>query len=127
MSGEGCFLIDVYTAKTKTGLGATLRFKLSQHSRDAKLMKSLEGYLGCGNYYPKSNTDIGEFIVGRFGDNLNKIIPFFDKYLIKGIKALDFADFKRAAELIENKAHLTEAGLEKIRLIKSGMNRERDS
>ena len=118
MSGEGCFLIDVSTAKTNTGLGVTLRFKLSQHYRHAKLMKTLEENLARGNYYPKSNTDVGDFIVGRFGDNLNKIIPFFDKYLIQGIKALDFADFKRAAELIENKAHLTESGLEKIRLIK---------
>jgi len=46
--------------------------------------------------------------------------------LLQGTKALDFADFKRAAELIENKAHLTPEGLEEIRKIKMGMNSKRE-
>jgi hypothetical protein len=41
----------IYKAKTNTGLGVTLRFKLTQHSRDTELMKSLVEYLGCGNYH----------------------------------------------------------------------------
>lgn len=98
---------------------------MTQHSRDAELMKTLEEYLGCGNYYLRQ--DIGEFIVKRFEDNLNKIIPFFEKYPLQGNKALDFADFKRAAELVANKVHLTELGLEEIRLIKSKMNRGREN
>jgi hypothetical protein len=126
-AGEGCFLIDTYKAKTNTGLGVTLRFKLTQHNRDTELIKSLVEYLGCGNFYQKSNQDIVDFIVVRFGDNFDKIIPFFNKYLLQGAKALDFSDFKQAAELINNKAHLTESGLEKIHLIKSGMNRGRES
>jgi hypothetical protein len=68
-----------------------------------------------------------DFTVVRLGDNLDKIIPFFDKYLLQGTKSLDFSDFKQAAELINNKAHLTESGVEKIRLIQSGMNRGRES
>lgn len=102
-----------------------MRFKLTQHSRDMELMKSLVEYFGCGNCYSKSTQYIVDFIVARFGDNFDKIIPFFDKYQLQGVKALDFADFKQAAELINNKDHLTESGLEKIRLIQSGMNRGR--
>jgi hypothetical protein len=116
----------VYKAKTNVGLGVTLRFKLSQHVRDAELMKTLVEYLDCGNYNSNSKQDVGVFIVGRLGDNLDKIIPFFDQYLLQGTKALDFADFKRAAELIENKAHLTPEGLEEIRKIKMGMNSKRE-
>ena len=56
----------------------------------------------------------------------DKIIPFFEKYPIKGVKALDYADFCKVAELMKNKAHLTEHGLEEIRKIKSGMNRGRE-
>ena len=44
--------------------------------------------------------------VTKFDDIVNKIIPFFKKYLILGVKALDFADFCKAAELMKNKAHL---------------------
>jgi len=39
---------------------------------------------------------------------------------------LDFEDFKKAAELMKNKEHLTELGLEQIRLIQMGMNRGRE-
>jgi hypothetical protein len=123
--GEGNFYIDIYKAKTNIGFGVTLRFKLNQHSRDAELMKTLIEYLGCGNYYLKQ--DIVEFIVKRCDDNLNKIIPFFDKYPLLGNKALDFADFKRAVELVAKKDHLTELGLEELRLIKSKMNRGREN
>jgi hypothetical protein len=45
---------------------------------------------------------------------------------VGGAKALDFSDFKRVAELMENKAHLTEQGLSQIRSIKSKMNHLRD-
>ena len=42
-----------------------------------------------------------------------------------GNKRKDFADFKRAAFLIENKSHLTEDGLNQILSLKSGMNKGR--
>ena len=56
---------------------------------------------------------------------MDKVIPFFKKYPIIGVKALDFSDFCIVAELIKNKAHLTPKGLDEIRLIKLGMNKER--
>jgi len=57
----------------------------------------------------------------------SKIIPFFSKYPIEGVKAKDFDDFCKVAELMKSKVHLTSDGLEQIRKIKSGMNRGRDS
>ena len=54
-----------------------------------------------------------------------KIIPFFERCPILGVKALDFEDFKRVVAIIKVKGHLTESGLEEIRLIKAGMNRGR--
>lgn len=107
------------------GVGITLRFKLTQHSRDSELMKSLEQFLDCGTYYPKSTKEVGDFVVARFTDIQRKIITFFDKNPIMGAKSKDFSDFKRAAKLIENKSHLTEDGLAKILSIKAGMNRGR--
>ena len=90
VSGEGCFLIDTYKSKTIQGVGITLRFKLAQHSKDSDLMKFLVQYLDCGNYYCNSTDDVGEFIGGKFPDIRNKIIPFFDKNIIAGVKYLDF-------------------------------------
>jgi hypothetical protein len=49
----------------------------------------------------------------------------FNKHKIEGIKSLDFQDFCLAVKLINNKAHLTLKGLEKIRKIKLRMNKNR--
>jgi LAGLIDADG DNA endonuclease family protein len=53
---------------------------------------------------------------------VDKVIPFFDKYKIIGIKFQDYQDFKKVADLIKNKDHLTVKGLNKINKIKEGMN-----
>lgn len=53
------------------------------------------------------------------------LIPFFDKYKIIGVKYEDYLDFKKVAQLMEKKAHLTIEGLEDIRKIKAKMNRSR--
>jgi hypothetical protein len=51
------------------------------------------------------------------------IIPFFEKYPIQGIKSSDFPDFKKVAEILKNKEHLTSEGFNKIIEIKVGMNK----
>jgi hypothetical protein len=104
-----------------------LRFLIAQNSRDAKLMESLISYLGCGYYSSPSGYKHGEYIVTKFADITNKILPFFDKYPLVGAKRQDYLDFKRIAELMKEKAHLTTEGLEQIKQIKSGMNRGRSS
>lgn len=127
VSGDGTFIISIFNRDTKTRPGVRLMFKITQHSRDEVLLKSLVNSLGCGRYYAaSSNYNHGEFVVSNLSDVTGKIIPFFDKYPIGGAKALDFEDFKRVAELMENKAHLTEQGLSQIRSIKSKMNHLRD-
>jgi hypothetical protein len=90
-------------------------------------MKNLVKYLDCGHYYPSNNRESGYLRVTRFSDIEDIIIPFFDKYLILGVKALDYADFCKVAKIIKNKEHTSVQGLNQIRLIKDGMNRERYS
>lgn len=76
--------------------------------------------LGWGKYFTYS--DRGDFVVEKFPDITKKIIPFFDKYLLVGAKLQDYKDFKRVAELMKEKAHLTQSGLEQIKQIKDEMN-----
>jgi hypothetical protein len=102
-------------------------FSISQHSRDAVLLRYFRDFLDCGNYYPSSTREEGNFSITKFSDIELKIIPFFEKYPIHGVKALDFADFCKAGEIIKVKEHLTNEGLVKIEKIKSGMNINRIS
>lgn len=66
-----------------------------------------------------------DLIISNFEYTYKKMIPFFKKYGIKGIKSLDFQDFCLAAELVNKKAHLTLEVVEEIRKIKSRMNKAR--
>jgi hypothetical protein len=98
-----------------------LIFIITQHSRDEELMRNLVFYFGCGRYVLYENKNYGNFIATRLEDNL-KIILFFEKYPIRGVKHLDLADFKEAAELMKNKAHLIPVCYKNIHKIKKGMN-----
>ena len=126
VTGDGCFLINIFKSSAmKSGFQVKLAFSISQHSRDEQLMRSLKEYLDCGNYQPHSSLDVGNFFVTGFSDIADKIIPLFKKYKIEGVKALDFADFCKVAQLMKNKDHLNQEGLEQIQKIKAGMNRGR--
>src|SRR4051812_32291365 len=102
-----------------------LKFIITQYFRDELLFKSLIEYFEAGNVY-KSREAI-DFIITKISDITNKIIPFFKKYPIEGVKALDFADFCEAAEIMKVGGHLTIEGLKKIQALKSRMNRNRIS
>jgi hypothetical protein len=97
-------------------------FQITQHTRDKQLLFNFQNYLGCGKYYTITGKDFGDFKVSRISDITEKIIPFFTKYCLQGVKSKDFEDFCKVANLMEKKAHLTQEGLEEIRKIKSGMN-----
>ncbi|OTA71343.1 hypothetical protein M434DRAFT_402737 [Hypoxylon sp. CO27-5] len=100
----------------KLGYQVGLRFQITQHSKDKVLMENIVNYLECG--YLSVRGDIIDYHVTKFSDILEKIIPFFDKYPILGVKQKDFEYFKSVASIIQNKKHLTEEGLLKIKEIK---------
>lgn len=121
MSAEGCFYIDSFKSpRTKTGYSVSLKFSVAQHNRDTELFKSFIEYFGCGRL--TTSRESVHFVITKSTDILGKILPFFVKHPIIGVKASDFEDFALAAELIENKAHLTEEGIMKVNSLKRGMN-----
>ena len=124
-SAEGCFFLKIRKSKTHSiGYVVVLVFQVTQHVRDKELMLTLIKFFNSG--YCSRRANALDYLVTKFDDIDKKIIPFFKKYPIRGVKALDFADFCKAAELMKNKAHLTKDGLEEIRKIKAGMNTGRE-
>lgn len=116
-------MVNLSSGKFKTGVRVALRFILTQHSRDELLMRRIVEYLGVGNLYKSG--EAFDLRVSSFIDISEKILPFFTKYPIIGVKTQDFSDFCRVVELIKEKKHLTKNGLDQIRQIKTGMNRGR--
>ena len=125
VSGEGCFFINLCKASTKLGFSAYLVFQITQHSRDVELMKNLVSFFNCGRYVFRTNKNHCDFLVTTFSDVNDKIIPFFFKYKIIGVKERDFADFCKVSDIIKAKGHLTIKGLNEISELKEGMNRKR--
>lgn len=124
-SGECCFYVVVAKSPSrKVGFRVLLELKISQHERDEKLMASLITYYGSG-FLKKDPRGARVYTVCNFSEICEKIIPFFQKHKIRGVKSEDFADWCKIAELIKVKDHLTFSGLDQIRKIKSGMNKGR--
>ena len=124
--GEGCYRVVIQKGSTKVGFGVRLRFTISQHSRDEPLIRKIRDYLGCGYLLDNSKFPAVYIDIAKYSDILNIIIPFFNKYTLHGTKRLDFQDFCKVAELMENKAHLTHEGLKQIEEIQRFMNKGRD-
>lgn len=121
-SGDGSFIVSIFSRGSNSKPGIRLMFKITQHSRDAELLTSLIDYLGCGRYESISGKEHGEFIVSNLPDIVEKIIPFFECHSIGGMKSLEFLGFKQVASLMQDKQYLTPEGLSKIKDIKSRMN-----
>lgn len=119
--GEGCFFVIIHENKAKGYFAVRIGYQLTQHIRDFLLIKSLKYFFKCGRTEPSRKAAIS-FRVTKTNDNLEKIVPFFEKYPLLGSKSKDFKDWVEVSKLIASKAHLTPEGLNKIKKIKSGMN-----
>jgi len=86
------------------------------------LLENLASYLGCGTYVPRHTEEAGAFVIQNFNDIESKLIPFLDKYPLRSNKAKDVARARRVAQIIKEKRHLSQSGLDEIFKIKSGMN-----
>ena len=121
-------MIKIFKSKTKLGEAVQLVFQITQHlppgGRDKQLMNNLISYFKAGKCYNRDQ--VVDFRVTKFENLTNIIGLFFIKYPIVGVKAKDFEDFKQVVELMNNKAHLTTEGFQKIKQIKMRMNRERE-
>ena len=99
VTGEGCFLVQMSKYGKGKLDGVSLRLKVSQHLRDKSLLNLFILFFGCGlfNYHGgkascKSKLGSGVFIVRKFADISDKILPFFKEPQIRGIKREDFED-----------------------------------
>lgn len=120
---EGCFLCLVRKNTSHLiGYQVTLSFTLSQHIRDLELMVKIKETFGFGII----NTDSAEvrWTVTKKAD-IDTLITFFNKNPLLGSKKEDFKDFSNIQDLINKGLHKTEEGLNKIRLIKENMNKNR--
>ncbi|OAX31767.1 homing endonuclease, partial [Rhizopogon vinicolor AM-OR11-026] len=136
-SGDGSFHLKLSSTEANIGFRVSLIYSFHLHIRDLEVLKGLCHYIF--NYFNQnilsipvgekkiyiSNDNSVHLQITNFTDILEKIIPFFDKYPILGIKRLDFEDFKKVSQIVKSKKHLTPEGIKTILEIKSNMNQNR--
>jgi hypothetical protein len=110
----------------KTGYRAGIRFILTQHNRDIALINQIRDFFGSGRVISSNRTNSVELLIIDFEAIKLKIVPFFDKFPIIGAKGLEYNDFKKVLDIMDNKLHLTKKGCEEIRKIKENMNTKRN-
>lgn len=129
IDGEGSFSIIVNKNKVRklVACGAThwrsqLKFQLGLHTKDLNVLCLLQQYLGgVGSIHLASTRDIVNYSIDSI-KGFNNLINHLEKYPLLTQKAADFLLFKKAVELVNDKAHLTVEGLEKMVNIKASMN-----
>jgi len=116
--GEGNFLISIDRNYVK------LRFKISLHIDDIKVLQVIQSNLNIGRITVEPNRNRGSFIVEDIS-GINTICSIFNNYPLHTSKKLDFQDFYKAL-LIRNKdKNMSDTNIEKILYLKNNMNSKR--
>jgi hypothetical protein len=126
VSAEGNFDVRMPSTNSKLGYRVQLRFRISQHSRDLRLMEKIVEYFGSGKIYKYGGKSAVSLTILDFTDITNIIVPFFNKNPIIGVKLYDYLDWSKIHSLMINRSHLTVEGINSIRKIKLGMNTGRN-
>jgi len=136
---EGCFYFYMGRQKIKGKESSTwllqASLEIAQNTHDVAVLEMIKRFFNCGIIKPKRQDDfletaqstrsVSRYVISNLTDVMKTVIPFFDEYLLLTNKSLDFVDWKRLIEMKNSKQHYTEEGIERMRLIKSNMNRGR--
>lgn len=124
--GEGCFIVSL-----RKDNRIDLRFFISQAIGNKRLLFKVHKFFGVGSVYQKKSATDGRlpayvFEVSKRDDIYKKVIPFFKKHRLLGIKAKSFETFCTIAEIVRGRQDirkLTSKELSYIRNIRAGMNK----
>ena len=119
--GEGCFYVNLGKYPTyASGWRVQLHFHLKLQAKDVLLLKKIRNTLQCGNVYFQHETRKNHTQCYRYTE---RIIPFFNKHPLQTASKLNsFSSFCKIAKLVEKKRHLTNEGIDAIKVLKAQMN-----
>ena len=135
VSGEGSFYVTI-------GKGSTYHdqvqcgFSVKVRADDRELIKGIWRALEfSGNIYdvptnryrykrdPIRRHDAVMLLIRKLDELTSCVIPFFDRYPLRGRKRHDYEIWKQIVRMLERGEHLTFEGLEKVLAFKAEMNR----
>ncbi len=123
VSGEGSFFISVQTSRAyAAGHQIVCGFALRVREADHDLVAMAQRALGpVGRVYRRGGAMT--LLVRKVGDLTEGVIPFFDRYPLRGQQQVKFALWKQAVQLVAQRQHVTRTGQAAIMAIKAQMER----
>ena len=116
---EGNFLITIDRNYVK------LRFKISLHIDDLKVLQIIQSNLNIGRITEENNRNRCSFIV-EDASGINTICSIFNHYPLHTSKKLDFKDFYEALLIRNKNKNLSDTHIERILSLKNNMNSKRE-
>ncbi len=118
---EGSFTINISKdPRYSLGWSTKLVFSIHLHSKDLDSLYVIQRFFCVGNVTVHEKTAM--FQVVKLSD-LATIIEHFKNYPLKTQKYADYLLFEKAFNLVSNKQHQTEIGLQKLISIRASLNK----
>ncbi len=131
--GEGCFSVSlIKNSTTKTGWQVFPEFVVTQEEKSLPALRKIQRFFECGKIFINRRNDnhkenLYRYCVRSISDLTGRIIPFFQSYPLQTAKQDDFNKFVKIIKLMEEKIHLSQAGMKKIARIIQSMNRKKSA
>jgi hypothetical protein len=106
IDAEGSFRISVKRSNNKWVISAMVQINL--HSKDLSLLESIQEYFnGAGYIGQDSKRNVAYYVITKFDDLINIVIPHFKSYPLQSYKSIDYALWVKCVKLMKIKKHLT--------------------
>lgn len=117
----------INTFKTKnTQLGYTVKliYQITVHHSDEALLRAIKLFFkGVGNIEFTADKQYVSYRVYKLSDINKVIIPHFDTFPLQSTKFISYYLFKAAANIMNNKAHLTILGYKELLSYKASVKK----
>jgi LAGLIDADG endonuclease len=99
--GDGCFSLKINKNNNKSTVFGSIIFCLTQNKDSTYLLRSILDYLNLNGINLNISRNTMQINISSREILKNVIIPFFNKYHLHGIKAIDFEKIKDILNIIE--------------------------
>lgn len=101
------------------------KITITQNNTSLSWLYFIVSSLGIGSVYKHDRDGLASRAIIFSREDINFFISKFKEHSLHGAKALDYLDFCKGIEIINEKAHLTRDGLNKILELSQQMNSNR--
>jgi LAGLIDADG endonuclease. len=116
INADGFFYISIKENfnNNKQYLKCTKQINITQNTVSLIVMEEIIKFIGFGSLLINKDKTVCRIWITSIS-NINKFIFLIKETKILGAKALDYADFCKGIDLINNKTYLTKEGISKIK------------